>query len=134
MSRIGLLIIAVGLTILFVSNVAAQERQALGQSGHDIFMDRCSSCHGKDGKGNGPAARALKTAPGDLTLLTKKNRGVFAAERVRKIVGDWVDIDAHGSLEMPIWGGLFHPRNVVDQQIANLRIKNLVAYIESIQQ
>jgi len=71
-----------------MSNVAAQKKQAMGESGHDIFMHRGSSCRGKDGKGNGPAASALKIMPGDLTLLTKKNRGIFPAERVTKIIGD----------------------------------------------
>src|SRR5271166_2881096 len=100
MSRIGISIcramIPVGLTILVVLNVAAR-KQVIGQSGRDIFMDRCSACHGADGKGNGPAVGSLKVAPADLTLLAKRNGGTFPADRVREIVSEWVDIGAHGS-------------------------------------
>ena len=138
MSRIGKsvcrVLIVIGLTILLVPNIAARKNPAIGPSGHDIFMDRCAACHGDDGKGNGPAVGALKVAPADLTLLAKRNGGTFPAEQVKKIVGDWVDISAHGSREMPIWGDLFHAKNAADQQIANDRFKSLVAYMESIQQ
>jgi len=135
MSRIGprRTIILVGLTILFLSSITAKKNPAIGQSGHDIFMDRCSACHGDDAKGNGPAVGALKVAPADLTLLAKRNEGTFPAERVRKMLGEWVDISAHGSREMPIWGDLFLPKSAADQEIANERFKKLVTYLESIQ-
>jgi len=135
MSRIGLcrIIILVGLTILFVPGITAKKNPAIGHSGHDIFMDRCGACHGDDGKGNGPAVGALKVAPADLTLLAKRNEGTFPAERVRKMLSEWVDISAHGSREMPIWGDLFLPKSAADQEIANERFKKLVAYLESIQ-
>jgi len=122
--------VPVGFTILFASNIAAQKKP----TGRDIYMDRCSACHGDDGKGNGPAVGALKIAPGDLTLLAKRNGGLFPSERVKNIVGDWVDITAHGSRETPIWGDVFHPKNAADQQIANDRFKSLVSYLASIQQ
>jgi len=135
MSRIGprRTIILVGLTILFLSSITAKKNPAIGQSGHDIFMDRCSACHGDDAKGNGPAVGALKVAPADLTLLAKRNEGTFPAERVRKMLGEWVDISAHGSREMPIWGDLFLPKSAADQEIANERFQKLVVYLESIQ-
>lgn len=126
--------IPVALTILFASNIVAKRKPAISPRGRDIFMDRCSACHGEDGKGNGPAVGALKIAPGDLTLLAKRNGGAFPAERVKNIVGDWVDITAHGSREMPIWGDLFHAKRPADQQIATDGFKSLVAYLESIQQ
>src|SRR5579863_9452117 len=99
--------ILAGLAILFVPSIAAKKKPAIGQSGHEIFMDRCSACHGDDGTGNGPAVGSLKVAPADLTFLAKSNAGKFPAQRVRKILSEWVDINAHGSREMPIWGYLF---------------------------
>jgi mono/diheme cytochrome c family protein len=125
--------IPVGLTIFFASNIAAKKKPAISPSGRDIFMDRCSACHGEDGRGHGPAVGALKIAPADLTLLTKRNAGTFPAERVKNIVGDWVDITAHGSREMPIWGNLFHAKRPADQQIATDRFRSLVSFLESIQ-
>ena len=128
------LMIPIGLTILCASNIAAKKNPAISTSGRDIYMNRCSACHGEDGKGNGPAVGALKIAPGDLTLLAKRNGGTFPAERVKNIVGDWVDITAHGSREMPIWGNLFHAKRPADQQIATNRFRSLVSFLESIQQ
>jgi mono/diheme cytochrome c family protein len=40
-------------------------------SGQEMFVNYCAACHGKDGKGDGPAAPALKVAPADLTALAQ---------------------------------------------------------------
>jgi mono/diheme cytochrome c family protein len=37
----------------------------------------CAPCHGVDGKGSGPVAAGLTATPADLTVLAKKNNGVF---------------------------------------------------------
>jgi len=138
MSRIFIsfsrVMIPVGLTILFGLNMPAKNKPVAGPNGHDIFMDRCSACHGEDAKGNGPAVGALKIAPSDLTLLARRNGGTFPAERVKNIVGGWSDLTAHGSREMPIWGHLFYAKNPADQQTATDRFNRLAAYLESIQQ
>ena len=113
---------------------ALSKNPAPGPTGREIYMDRCAACHGEDAKGNGPAVGALRVAPSDLSLLAQRNKGVFPEERVKKIVGESVDITAHGSREMPVWGELFHPKNAADQQIANERFGLLTAYLASIQQ
>jgi mono/diheme cytochrome c family protein len=101
--------------------------------GPDLFRAHCAACHGSDAAGNGPLASALKAKPADLTVLAKNNRGQFPSSRVRKaITGDDV-LASHGSREMPIWGPIFHQIES-DQDFANVRLKNLVKYVESIQQ
>ena len=35
-------------------------------SGKEMYLQYCASCHGKEGKGDGPAAAALKAAPNNL--------------------------------------------------------------------
>lgn len=35
--------------------------------GADVYTEQCRSCHGRDGKGDGPAARFLSPKPRDLT-------------------------------------------------------------------
>lgn len=76
MSRISIslcrVLIPVGLTILFVPNIAAKKKLAIVQSGDAILMDRCGACHGNDAKGNGPAVGSLKVAPAELTLLARQ--------------------------------------------------------------
>lgn len=100
--------------------------------GPDLFQAYCAPCHGVDGRGAGPAAPALKTKVPDLTLLTRKNRGQFPVARIREtILGEQVVV-AHGSREMPIWGPIFHQVEG-DMDWGNVRLENLVKYLESIQ-
>src|ERR1700758_1504141 len=51
-------------------------------SGRQMFDAYCASCHGQGGKGNGPAAPALKAPPTDLTQLAAKNGGTFPEQHV----------------------------------------------------
>lgn len=100
--------------------------------GPDLFRAYCASCHGLDAKGAGPAASQLKAKVPDLTVLATNNQGQFPTLRVRQmIMGDQV-VAAHGSREMPIWGPIFH-RIEEDQDFGNVRLANLVNYLESIQ-
>ncbi len=100
--------------------------------GPDLFRAHCAACHGSDGKGAGPMASALKAKVPDLTVLAKNNGGQFPSARVRKVtMGDDVLL-SHGSREMPIWGPVFHQIEE-DQDFGNVRLENLVKYLESIQ-
>jgi mono/diheme cytochrome c family protein len=100
--------------------------------GRDLFQAYCASCHGSDGKGHGPAAAALKTSAADLTVLAKNNGGDFPSNRVRRtILGEEV-ITSHGTREMPVWGPIFHQiESDIDR--GNVRLENLLKYLESIQ-
>ena len=109
-------------------------RATSANSGGEMFNSYCASCHGKDGKGGGPAAAALKFPPANLTQLAKKNNGKFPADRVAKVLRSGVSGGAHGSTDMPIWGPLFSQVSGGDQAIVQMRISNLVKYIESLQE
>jgi mono/diheme cytochrome c family protein len=98
-----------------------------------LYRFYCAPCHGKDGKGGGPAAGALKTAPTDLTQLAKSHGGKFPLGTVRQVLGGGTSTPAHGSEEMPIWGPIFRAMTP-DQNIAKLRVDNLLRYLESIQE
>ncbi len=102
-------------------------------SGSDLYKEYCAVCHGKDGKGGGPAAAALKSKPADLTQLTKTHEGKFPVGQVRKLLGGGSSTPAHGSQEMPIWGPVFRSMSP-NQSIATLRVDNLMHYLESIQE
>jgi len=43
--------------------------QTSAGSGEQMFNTYCAVCHGKDGKGDGPAASEFKIPPANLTLL-----------------------------------------------------------------
>jgi mono/diheme cytochrome c family protein len=102
-------------------------------SGQEMYNTYCAVCHGKDGKGNGPAAEALKTVPTDLTTLAAKNGGKYPSERVSSAIRGDVTIPAHGTKDMPVWGSLFWHMSQGHQGEVQLRIANLNKYIESMQ-
>jgi mono/diheme cytochrome c family protein len=102
--------------------------------GVDLYNAYCAVCHGKDGKGRGPAAPALKDPIPDLTLLAKQNNGKFSSVEVEDaITGRGQMVPAHGSADMPIWGPVFRALSP-DEGARMLRLTNLVRYIESMQQ
>ena len=103
-------------------------------SGKEMYTNQCAACHGADAKGNGPAATALKTAPTDLTQLAKKNDGKFPANHVySSIVGD-LNVPAHGTAEMPVWGNVYRSMSRGHEAEVQQRISNLTHYIESLQE
>jgi len=102
-------------------------------SAQEMYTAYCAVCHGKDGKGNGPAAEALRVAPPDLTILARKNANNYPYDRVKSaILGD-VRLSAHGSKEMPVWGELFWGMSQGHSSEVQLRVNNLDNYIESMQ-
>lgn len=138
---------ALRVTCLIVASVIVMSSLSLGQqttvekvpirhtspgSATEMYVAYCAACHGKDGKGDGPAASALKVAPADLTTLAKRNNGVFLRDRVYGTIRGEVAIAAHGSKEMPVWGALFRSIDSGDS-FTMMRLKNLTDYIESLQ-
>jgi mono/diheme cytochrome c family protein len=113
---------------------SSYEQLIYSVKGPDLFRAHCAACHGSDAKGDGPMAPGLKGKPADLTILSKNSGGIFPAERVRKTIsGDESSLLSHGSREMPVWGPIFHQIEE-DRDYGNVRLQNLVKYLESIQQ
>jgi mono/diheme cytochrome c family protein len=137
------LIIAMGCVSLAGGSAWAQEKPATQKAyenlifsvrGPDLFRAHCASCHGLNGKGDGPVAPSLRATVADLTVLAKHNGGTFPEARARRIIsGDAPSLLPHGSREMPVWGPIFHQVEE-DQDFGNVRLKNLIVYLESIQQ
>lgn len=113
-----------------IKQVPAQRMDSV--EGPDIYREYCSVCHGSEGKGNGPAAVALKTPLPDLTTITKRH-GKFPSKDVEEtITGQNQPMPAaHGTREMPMWGPVF--RGLRDRDVATLAVANLIAYLQSIQ-
>jgi cytochrome c553 len=61
-------------------------KQTNAASGKEMFVQYCTACHGTDGKGNGPAAPAMKVSPADLTQLAKKNGGKYPSNQVAAVL------------------------------------------------
>ena len=100
-------------------------------NGQELFNYYCAVCHGKDAKGGGPAAEALKKAPADLTQISRKAGGKFPEVHVMRVIKGDDMVDAHGSRDMPVWGELL--RSLGSQEVADLRVNALLKYVEMIQ-
>ncbi len=131
---------AVMIAICAIAYVSAPQQDktesptVVAVDGGEIFRDHCAVCHGKDGRGHGPAAITLKDTVSDLTQIARRNGGVFPAKRVKAVIdGTEEGPAAHGAREMPIWGPLFHDFEW-DQDLGEVRLQNVTEYIRSIQQ
>ena len=108
-------------------------RRADITSGKNMFLNYCASCHGVDGKGNGPAAAALKPAPTDLTTLAKANEGKYPAGFVSAMLKFGKNPVAHGSSDMPVWGSRFKMIDPNKDPTGQQHVDDVVAYIGSLQ-
>jgi mono/diheme cytochrome c family protein len=103
-------------------------------SGEEMYNTYCAVCHGKDGKGQGPAAEALKVPPPDLTVLSKNNQGSYPSLKVSAVIRGEQVLPAHGSKDMPVWGSLFWRMSQGHESEVQQRIANLNKYVEGMQQ
>jgi mono/diheme cytochrome c family protein len=67
--------------------------------GQKLFMQYCSSCHGKDAKGKGPLAPHLKIKIPDLSLLKQKNKGAYPLDYVMSTIDGRRAVRGHGDRE-----------------------------------
>ncbi|SIT10755.1 Cytochrome C oxidase, cbb3-type, subunit III [Roseivivax lentus] len=73
--------------------------------GARLYQEYCTICHGVDGKGDGPMARAMRKPPRDLTLLSVRNGDVYPAARVLSTIDGYARSDIAGP-GMPEFGEL----------------------------
>ncbi len=113
-------------------------QQAALTDGEQLYLELCAVCHGESGKGNGPAASALKNAVPDLTSLAANNDGEFPFLEVEKAIAGESRAVSHGTIDMPIWGQAFKDVRPDIKQFrrdafARQRIYNLTEYLATIQ-
>jgi hypothetical protein len=95
-------------------------------------------------KGDGPAAKSLKSPPSDLTRLSEANNGVFPVSRVHEVIDGRVERLVHGTRNMPVWGDRYMREMASpesggwvskewDEAIVRRRILALVEYISTLQ-
>lgn len=95
---------ALAAMLLLVTEGVSVAAQA---DGRQMYLRYCSSCHGVQGKGNGPVSRDLKIKVPDLTGLAKKNKGVYPLDDVMATIDGRRLVRGHGERNMPVWGETF---------------------------
>ena len=107
--------------------------------GRALYMEYCSACHGENAKGDGPMARAMTTAPKDLTLISLRHGDSFPRAEVLSTIDGYArsDLDGPG---MPEFGELLQgdlvPLDTGDGKMTPTprKLVALLEYLESIQQ
>lgn len=137
-------ILIVAAAMIPVTSYAAAAAKDKFDLGKREFESKCALCHGKSGKGDGGVTDLLKKAPPDLTLLSRKNGGVFPFERVSAVIDGREWIKGHGERDMPFWGAEYKTESVraaeyyVDvpydmEMYARTRILALIDYLNRLQ-
>jgi hypothetical protein len=125
----------------------ANDQPWLLAAGARDYRELCAKCHGKDGRGNGPAAAKLSEPPPDLTTIAARRGGTFPFNEIAV----WIDGRSaaaagtsaagagpgpHGTREMPVWGvqlsEQYVPGGFTEARIRN-RIDILVEYLDTLQ-
>ena len=126
-----------GALVGFVAAPAALADDA----GQVEYMNSCASCHGADGKGEGPVTSSLSFVAPPLTGLAAANDGVFPMLDVIHIVDGRTGVRGHGTeAGMPVWGAVY--KDPIAGEIGTYgaeaavrgRILSLAYYLESIQE
>jgi mono/diheme cytochrome c family protein len=103
-----------GTVFTILTSLAIVPASAGADEGRAIYVAKCQSCHGTEGRGDGPAARALPKRPQDMT-----DAGFWTAntdEQVKSIVVQGKPGSIMRGFPMP------------DNQLADL-----MAYLKSLQ-
>ncbi len=109
------------LMLLTFSQRAASAAET--DQGQKLYLQYCGSCHGKDGRGNGPVAAHLKIKVPDLTVLKKKDKGVYPLDYVMSTIDGRRAVRAHGDRQMPVWGEVFR------EEVAKEKYKELTTLL-----
>jgi mono/diheme cytochrome c family protein len=137
MRALVLLVPAAALAGLLAVSAPAEEGKVdthAASMGAPTFRTYCATCHGKEGRGDGPLAGHLRVAPPDLTQLAKQNKGEFPWELVRKVVDGRESVKGHGGPDMPVWGDAFKRSGEgYSEESVKQRIEELTQFVASIQ-
>lgn len=139
-------VLALALTLAALP-APAQEVVATGgpdlEAGRDTYLGYCASCHGMDGRGDGPMAPVLTVLPSDLTTLSALNGGLFPWLRTARQIDGRDPFLAHGGV-MPLYGDFFtgdpaEPQTAIrlpdgQPMVTTRTIADLLVYLESLQE
>ena len=126
-------------TVLFLAVSALPAAAQDADIGRSHYHSHCATCHGLEGRGDGPMAGVLLIKPTNLTELTAQNGGTFPLKRVVLRIDGRDPLVSHGS-PMPVFGDFFEgvfdvPIKAPDGQpvLTSRPVVDLVAYLREIQ-
>jgi mono/diheme cytochrome c family protein len=112
------------LTTAAVMAMISIARPQNADQGQIEFLLNCAGCPGTDAKGSGPQSAKLDKKPADLTVLAKRNHGLFDAGAVYQMIDGRNGRVNHHSAEMPIRGCRHQTRIHHFRQLRNAILKS----------
>jgi mono/diheme cytochrome c family protein len=125
------------LASLWLALAGCGREASVAQDGRDTYLRYCASCHGSEGRGDGPLAPALAKPPSDLTQLAKKNAGRYDERAVMSVIDGRRQVIEHGTRDMPVWGAIFEEEGRTEPYPAYqglLKSRFLVDYLATLQE
>jgi mono/diheme cytochrome c family protein len=129
------------LSVVLLASMSGYGGQAVAAdyatlSGSELYQRFCASCHGVGGHGDGPVSASLAVEVPDLTLLTRRARGVFPRDQLQRIVDGRHILGAHGTRTMPVWGedlSRLEIGNPDAERVTRTVIDRIVDYLATLQ-
>jgi hypothetical protein len=126
------------LTIWFAASFnCAWSADYVAMSGKDLYHRFCESCHGAQGRGDGPVAASFRVEVPDLTRTARRLQGAEGRERLIRIIDGRYILGAHGSRLMPVWGedlSRLEIGNPEAERSSQLIIQRLADYVSTLQE
>ena len=130
----------VGIALLLLTACASTgkpERELRQMPALELYQQLCSSCHGVEGRGDGPVASLIEIDVPDLTRIAFRDGGEFPTEDVRRAIDGRWDRRAHGARDMPVWGWQLYDSSATgdaqERAVVDSMIDRLVQHLRSIQ-
>jgi mono/diheme cytochrome c family protein len=120
---------AIATTLLALTASARASAAEEATPGRALYLRLCASCHGANGRGDGPVAPALGERPTDLTTLARRHGGDFSAIDVFSAVDGTTMPRAHGVSEMPVWGEVLREAPGVPAEAAKEQARDTLLLI-----
>ncbi len=96
-----------------------------------LYDAYCAVCHGRDGRGRGPAREFLNATPPDLTLLAQRSGGAFPRSSVEGCIrASARRASVAADSDMPVW---MAPLSADHDPGAAAHAENIADYVESLQ-
>jgi mono/diheme cytochrome c family protein len=120
--------------IAFANTAVAEDYTSM--SGEQLYRRFCASCHGVQGRGDGPVAASFRVEVPDLTQTASRMHGTDVRDRIVRIIDGRYIIGAHGTRIMPVWGedlARLEIGNPEAERASQLMITRLADYVTSLQ-
>ena len=147
-TRFGRIALAAIAVFMSEAGVRAQD----SGNGRSVYAENCAACHGAGATGKSVKGDTLRVKPADLTLLARRNGGVFSPSAVYAMIDRRSALRVHPDSEMPIWGcrrapsgdgrtraskqksfDSFFDLSCDAEAVIQKRIRDVVAYLKLIQ-